>query len=114
MFGLYPNGAAPNGYGATSAPTQGPGTISADQAFGYAIRNAISADKAYSYALRARVQADQQFSYQILGGNVAFTPSVARTVKVLPGKRAFVASGDFWNMDDPSKPRGLKDPNSTI
>lgn len=43
-----------------------------------------------------------------------FTPSTARTVKVQPGTRAFTATGDFWDMSNPKKPRGLKDPNSTI
>jgi hypothetical protein len=48
------------------------------------------------------------------GGPLTFTPSLSRTVKVLPGSRAFVATGDFWDMSNPKKPRGLKDPNSTI
>jgi hypothetical protein len=47
------------------------------------------------------------------GGAMSFTPSAARTVTVQPDKLAFTA-GSFWNMDDPKKPRGLKDPDDTI
>ncbi len=47
------------------------------------------------------------------GAYMSFTPSAARTVSVHPGSQAFTA-GSFWNMSDPTKPRGTKDPNSTI
>lgn len=42
-----------------------------------------------------------------------FTPSTARTVAVQSSSPLFVA-GKFWNLTDPKKPRGVKDPNATI
>lgn len=42
-----------------------------------------------------------------------FNPSTARTVSVQAASPLFVA-GKFWNLTDPNKPRGVKDPDATI
>jgi hypothetical protein len=43
----------------------------------------------------------------------SFTPSAARTVAVQAIAPVFTG-GKFWNLNDPKKPHGSKDPNSTI
>ena len=43
----------------------------------------------------------------------SFTPSAVRTIKVQAASRAFTG-GDFWDLVDAKRPRGIKDPNSTI
>lgn len=78
------------------------------------LRATLNADFTFSYAIAASVSADFTFNYGILGGDLTYTPSTVRTVKVQPGTRAFTAAGDFWDMTNPKQPRGLKDPNSTI
>lgn len=42
-----------------------------------------------------------------------FIPSAARTVSVQAASPLF-AAGRFWNLTDPKKPRGVKDPDATI
>ena len=71
-------------------------------------------DVTFDYSIAVNFDYDFAFTYGILGGPLTYTASTVRTVKVQPGTRAFTASGDFWDMSNPKKPRGLKDPNSTI
>lgn len=42
-----------------------------------------------------------------------FTRSASRTIQVLANSRSF-SGGAYWNMTNPKKPRGIKDPQSTI
>ena len=74
MFALYPNGAAPNGYGGAAA--SGTTAVTSDLACTYSVRGAVSRDLAAGYAVRARVQADLACSYAVLGdeGTPALTP----------------------------------------
>lgn len=48
------------------------------------------------------------------GVGMSFTPSAARTVTVNATGPVFTVTGNYWNTSDPKKPRGSKDPNSTI
>lgn len=43
----------------------------------------------------------------------SFTPSVSRTIFVKATGREF-AGGKFWDLTDPKRPHGIKDPESTI
>lgn len=75
----------------------------------------VSNDFTFDYVIDARVNADFIFNHSILGGNVAFIPSAARTIKVAATSTAFNSQvSGFWNMTNPKQPYGLKDPNSTI
>jgi hypothetical protein len=71
-------------------------------------------DAVFDYGIAVSFDYDVAFTFGILGGPLTYTASAVRTVRVQPGTRAFTASGDFWDMSNPKKPRGLKDPNSTI
>lgn len=42
-----------------------------------------------------------------------FIPSAARTISVQATSPVFTG-GKYWNMSDPKKPRGAKDPDATI
>lgn len=44
---------------------------------------------------------------------MAFVPSVTRTLTVQALTRTFEA-GAFWDLTDPTRPNGVKDPDSTI
>jgi hypothetical protein len=48
------------------------------------------------------------------GSTMSFTPSVARTITVNATGNAFSANSTFWNLADPKKPRGWKDPDATV
>lgn len=49
------------------------------------------------------------------GDPVPFTRSAARTIKVGAAARAFTApTPGYWDMTNPKKPRGIKDPNATL
>lgn len=45
---------------------------------------------------------------------MAFTASPTRTVTVNPGGTTPFTAGSFWKLDDPKKPKGIKDPDATI
>jgi hypothetical protein len=47
------------------------------------------------------------------GGILSFSPSTARTLKVLAASLTF-EGGAFWDMTNPKRPVGTKDPDSTI
>jgi hypothetical protein len=80
----------------------------------------VSADLVCAYAIdpvpAVLVGADLICNYAIRnGGAMAFEPSKARTVTVQANDRAFtVAAPGFWNMNDPKRPKGLKDPGATL
>ena len=80
----------------------------------------VGADLVCSYSIDAAalmlVGADLTCNYSILsGGPMAFEPSKARTVTVQANDRAFVvASPGYWIMNDPKRPKGLKDPGATF
>jgi len=42
-----------------------------------------------------------------------FTPSIARTINIQATSPIFTG-GRWWNLNDPKKPRGLKDPDAVI
>jgi hypothetical protein len=52
---------------------------------------------------------------QLTSAQVApmFTPSLARTINVQATSPLFTG-GKWWNLNDPKKPRGLKDPDAVI
>lgn len=48
-------------------------------------------------------------------GTMSFVPSAARTIAIQAAPGAFgVSTSGFWITTDPKKPRGVKDPDSTI
>ncbi|MGB9108994.1 MAG: hypothetical protein WCC39_09930, partial [Telluria sp.] len=49
----------------------------------------------------------------VASGGIAFTPSVVRTIRPLAGSNRF-GGGEFWDLSDPTKPIGIKDPDSVI
>lgn len=51
-------------------------------------------------------------NFSVLPLTLGFVPSVARTVRILPGRNAF-AVGSHWTLG-PAGPVGSKDPDSTI
>lgn len=106
--------------------------VSADYAISYSIGALVAANYTSDFAVAsavlvfadytsafmvvaiALVSADYTNTFAISnGGSLTFVPSPARTVKVQAVDRAFTA-GSFWNMADPKKPKGLKDPNATL
>lgn len=92
-------------------------TVSADLNAAYGVKTYVSAELVAAYMVRQMVAAaDLVASYSILSEVLmSFTRSTARTLEVLPTSAAFAApSAGFWNMSDPKKPSGPKDPNSTI
>lgn len=102
MLGLYPTASAPTADGGTSVAPAPAETV-------------VGRSFAGGYDVEAFVGRSFQFSYQVQsGGEVAFTRSAARTIKVQADDRAFSAVGKFWNVQNAKQPRGLKDPNSTI
>lgn len=44
---------------------------------------------------------------------MAFVPSVTRTLVIQAATRTFTA-GAFWDLTDPAKPSGVKDPDATL
>lgn len=94
--------------------------VSADYTTTYAIANTslVSADYTSTYAIDALalVHADYTTSFAISnGGPMNFTPSAARTIKVKADGSAFSApTPGYWNVQDPKKPYGLKDPDETL
>ncbi|MEH6436694.1 sialate O-acetylesterase [Massilia sp. DD77] len=47
------------------------------------------------------------------GEELSFTPSPARTLTVSPTSKA-LTGGPWWNLGNPAKPRGAKDPQATL
>lgn len=78
----------------------------------------VSADYTSTYAVDTLqlVHADYTSNFAISnGGPMNFTPSAARTIKVKADGSAFSApTPGYWNIQDPKKPYGLKDPDETI
>lgn len=92
-------------------------SVSADINAAYSVNVYVSASLAASYMVRQMVAAkDLVATYSILSEvTMSFTRSSARTIEVLPTSNAFAAPVvGFWNMTDPKKPSGPKDPDSTI
>lgn len=109
--------------------------VAADFAFDYSVLNLVGADFAFAYAVAdvELVSKDQTFNYQVLAALVGaefafsfsvesveapdgisnFTPSKARTLKALAASGHF-EGGEFWDLTDPMRPVGRKDPDAKI
>lgn len=92
-------------------------SVSSDLAAAYGVKAYVSASLVAVYQVRQMVAAaDLVATYLILSEvTMSFSRSLARTIEVLPTGASFAAPvAGFWNMADPKKPTGPKDPNSTI
>jgi hypothetical protein len=77
----------------------------------------LTADTSYNISVRAYDAAGNKATPLTTtvktAATTVFAPSVARTIQVQPTAPKYVA-GKFWDMTNPLKPLGTKDPTSTI
>jgi hypothetical protein len=109
MIGAHPIASGPiAAIGATAPPADG-GTGSTT--------TRVDVDQALTWAINSRVNVDLVLVWAILteGLDMNFVPSAARTIAVQAAPGAFtVPTSGFWTTTDPKKPRGVKDPDSTV
>lgn len=85
----------------------------------YSVSNLVRAVSALAYSVAGAVRKSFSVAYDVdpapTDVPLFLTPSAARTVTVVPNNttRPFEA-GEFWDMGNPKKPKGLKDPHSKI
>lgn len=80
-----------------------------------AVVGTSSAPIAAVTAVVAWTDLPDNFNISMRDNTMSFTRSLARTIKALPTATPFSApTAGFWNMQDPKKPKGVKDPNATI
>lgn len=93
--------------------------VSADLEMTWSVTSAaattqVSSDLVIAYSTLARVSSDLVLSWQLTEtSGMSFTPSPSRTLTVSPTSKA-LTGGSWWNLSNPAKPRGAKDPQATL
>lgn len=98
--------------------TAPPTLVSQDFNFNYEVVNSVLVQRDFSFNYQvnaAVVSCDFAFNYTIenMVTTPNYTPSAARTLKVLAASGYF-EGGDYWDLTDPTRPVGRKDPDSEI